>query len=433
MSRKKWLIVMTVSIIILIGAGLFVYNRFRAFAEGQISTRTVDGRTVYEWREIGDQSYPRLSPDNSHKMTMVNYGEELFVAAYKGYYRDLSDLQDLIDNPSGTSVTPNNLNIGSNMSTDGTNIVWAEFPSSGQDKIRGYNISTSSNFDIDTGTVFPYKAAPVISGNYVVWQAKKNNAGTGLNQIFVLNLATSATTQLTNNDSIEHWDPAVSGTKVIWLDQRNYATTGEDIYGYNLATSSEFTVTTMSGNQSSFKFNGRYVLYAGSHIIPGATGNNSETMAKCMGLYLYDTQNNTTTTIVQSNIQISPAYFLSNESDARIVWSEKITNGNGTFWAVKHKKVSDNSASYISNTSTLADHQFPEFVTSSHIFYSKAAAEDELGLPYCYKLSNNTHYQLDNRNCLNLTADNTYALWTTIRTEDNEADEGDNICCTVLP
>ena len=432
MRNKRKIIITAIIGVVLVTIAIYAICTISVINKWSFEQRTVDGRVVYEFRKPGDQINIELSPDNSHKLLFSHFGVTWFDDMGKDYLVDLSDLDKLRENPGSCSESIASSSWDIMFSQSGDKIIWAyhPYPYTRLQKILGYDIKSKSQFEVDVRVELPYKSSPMMSGDLVAYQGSNGDDG---NQIRLYDMASKTYKQLTPDQPASNQFPKIIGTKVVWVDRRNRKTTGEDIYGYDLATNSEFVVATKPGDQSSFKFNGRYVLYAGSHIIPGASGNDSQSLSKDMGLYLYDIQNNTTTTIVQNTTQIGPVYYLSNESDARIVWSEKITNNNGTFWAIIQKKVSDAAASYISNTSTLSNHQFTKFVTATHIFYSAKDAEDTLGLPYCYKLSNSTHYQLDNLDCLHLTADDTYALWTTVRSEANEEDEGENICGTILP
>lgn len=429
-SRKKIIIAVIVGVT-LVAIAVYAICTINVIGKWSFEQRTVDGRVVYEFRKPGDQTNIELSPDNSHKLLFTHLGVTWFDDMGKDYLVDLSDLNKLTDNPDACSENIASSSWGSLFSESGDKVIWAyhPYPYTRLQKILGYDIKSKSQFEIDTREELPYKSAPMMSGDVVVYQGSN---GDDDNQIRLYDMASKTYRQLTPDQPASNQFPVISGKKIVWVDRRNLKTTGEDVYGYDLATNSEFTVTTSPDDQSSFKFNGRYVLYEGKCILPGEPGNDSQFDTKCMGLCLYDIQTNTTITIVQDSTQISQ-YCLSNESDPRIVWSEEITNDIGTFWAVKQKKLSDASAMFISNTATLKNHQFADLVTATHIFYSVNDAEDTLGLPYCYKLSNSTHYQLDTREFLKITTDNKYVMWTTIRTEENDADEGENICGTSLP
>lgn len=432
MRNKRKIIITAIIGVVLVTIAIYAICTISVINKWSFEQRTVDGRVVYEFRKPGDQINIELSPDNSHKLLFSHFGVTWFDDMGKDYLVDLSDLDKLRENPGSCSESIASSSWDIMFSQSGDKIIWAyhPYPYTRLQKILGYDIKSKSQFEVDVRVELPYKSSPMMSGDLVAYQGSNGDDG---NQIRLYDMASKTYKQLTPDQPASNQFPKIIGTKVVWVDRRNRKTTGEDIYGYDLATNSEFVVATKPGDQSSFEFNGRYVLYTGSHIIPGDTGNDSQSMAKCMGLYLFDTQNKTTNTIVPNTTQIAPIYCLSNESDARIVWSELITNDNGTFWATKQKKVSDASASFISDTASLKTHQFVDLVTGTYIFYSVNDSEDTFGLPYCYKLSNSTHYQLDTKEFLDITADDKYVLWTKFRTQENEANEGENICGTVLP
>lgn len=312
----------------------------------------------------------------------------------------------------------------------GDQVVWAyhPYPYTRLQKILCYDVKADAEFEIDVRKELPYKSSPHVRGNLVVYQASN---GEGDNQVHLFDMAKKEYSQLTTDDSVNRHNPVFVGKTVVWADGRDYKKYSYDIYGYNLETGKEFCILKAPGDQSFFKTNDRYVLFSGSHINPGEAGNDSQTMTKVMGLWIYDTQNNTTTAIVSNETQIGTIYCLSNESDPRIVWSELVKNDKGTFWVIKQKRLSDTLATFISDTSALKNNQFVEMVNDTHIFYSSNDAEDSfMGLPYCYKLSSKTHYQLDSKEYYELTADDTYVLWTI---ESDINGEGDNICGTILP
>lgn len=432
MRNRKKIIITTIAGAFLVVVAIYAVSTINILGKWSFETRTVDGRTVYEFRKPGDQTNIELSPDNSHKLLYSHFGITWFDEMGKDYIVDLSDLEKLTANPGACSELINTTSYNPVFSQTGDKVVWAyhPYPYTRLQKIFGYDIKTKTQLEIDTRPEIPYKSSPCMSGNTVAYQGSNGDDG---NQIRLYNMKDKTYRQLTPDQPASNQFPKIIGTKIVWIDRRNSKTTGEDIYGYDLSTNSEFTVTTKPGDQRSFEFNGRYVLYMGSYIMPDSVGNDSQSMAKCMGLYLYNTQNNTTTTIVQNTTQIAYQYCLSNEPDPRIVWNELVTNENGTFWAVKQKKLSDAGASFISDTSKLKNHQFAEMVTHSHIFYSVDDAEDTLGLPYCYKLTSKTHHQLDTNVFTEITADDKYVLWTKLRTVDDDPSEARNICGTLLP
>jgi beta propeller repeat protein len=55
--------------------------------------------------------------------------------------------------------------------------------------------------------------------------------------------------------------PSISGDMVVWQDWRNQATSGLDIYGYDLTTGKEFPVVVKPGPDSAPRISGQWVVY----------------------------------------------------------------------------------------------------------------------------------------------------------------------------
>ncbi len=89
----------------------------------------------------------------------------------------------------------------------------------------------------------PYdQIEPDVSGDTVVWVDKQYDAD-------IWGYADGYTFPICRNDAIQD-QPAIAGTTVVWRDARNAATSGADIYGYDLLTSREFPVCTAAGDQN---------------------------------------------------------------------------------------------------------------------------------------------------------------------------------------
>ncbi|MDD1719790.1 MAG: hypothetical protein LUQ25_07005, partial [Methanoregulaceae archaeon] len=63
-------------------------------------------------------------------------------------------------------------------------------------------------------------------------------------------------------------NPAISGQMVVWQDNRNYATTGWDIYGYDLSTSTETAICTQAGDDINPDISGGRVVW--EHVTSGS-------------------------------------------------------------------------------------------------------------------------------------------------------------------
>ena len=111
--------------------------------------------------------------------------------------------------------------------------------------IYGRNIRTmAEEFQITTNTESQMK--PAIYGDIVVWYDDRNNSW----DIYGRNIRTMAEdfpicTFIDSTQSMQ----AIYGDIVVWQDARNHATTGVDIYGYNLKTKQEFPICTEEGDQ----------------------------------------------------------------------------------------------------------------------------------------------------------------------------------------
>jgi beta propeller repeat protein len=165
-------------------------------------------------------------------------------------------------------------------------IVW-EDRHDGDSDILGYDMTTHTPLTICTNAA--QQAAPRISGGWVVWQDKRNgnwdiygatidpatdqvSAATPIcdeshDQIQpdvsgdtvvwvdtrygdedIMGYVDGYTFPICLDDAIQD-RPAVAGDTVVWRDARNAATSGEDIFGYDLLTSREFPVCTATGDQ----------------------------------------------------------------------------------------------------------------------------------------------------------------------------------------
>jgi beta propeller repeat protein len=85
---------------------------------------------------------------------------------------------------------------------------------------------------------------PDVSGDTVVWVDKRYGDED------IMGYVDGYTFPICLNDAFQD-QPAIAGNTVVWRDARNAATSGADIYGYDLLTSREFPVCTAPGDQSS--------------------------------------------------------------------------------------------------------------------------------------------------------------------------------------
>ena len=139
----------------------------------------------------------------------------------------------------------------------GTVMVWS-YQGGIYGDIYGYNLESGNEFPIATGG---YKDFVNIDGDMVVWldssptsplwkEARKGD-------LVAYNLTTKKESYLPRTFAYI-FDPVVSGDLVIWSDDRN---DDRDIYGYDLAAGTEFTVCVREGRQTSPTIDGYTVVW----------------------------------------------------------------------------------------------------------------------------------------------------------------------------
>ena len=114
--------------------------------------------------------------------------------------------------------------------------------------IWGYKLSDGTQFPIhvDPGTGASWQQHdPDISGDIVVWADERPTEGTigGQGEIYGYNLATQTEFPVVAHDGVRQTFPAVSGRYVVWYEWNNYASYFQ-IRGKNLDTNEFFTVVT---------------------------------------------------------------------------------------------------------------------------------------------------------------------------------------------
>jgi beta propeller repeat protein len=121
----------------------------------------------------------------------------------------------------------------------GDKIVWA-----GEDKGSGviciYDIPTKKKTQITAGQM---EALIDIYANKLVYDAHNEKT---LFDIYMYDLSSKKTTQITNNMSLQQ-NPAIYGNTIVWRDERNYGDrTNSDIYAYDLTTHQQIHTTSKS-------------------------------------------------------------------------------------------------------------------------------------------------------------------------------------------
>ncbi len=143
----------------------------------------------------------------------------------------------------------------------GSIVVWQDWRHFGQYDIYGYNLGTQTEFPVSTAP--NDQLSPVISGNFVVWTDARNawfdsECSCWRNtDIYGYNLDTQTEFSVSTAPG-DQTNPAISGNIVIWQDNRNG---NWDIYGYNLDTHTEFPVRTTSADQMNPVISGSIVVW----------------------------------------------------------------------------------------------------------------------------------------------------------------------------
>jgi len=139
-------------------------------------------------------------------------------------------------------------------------VVWQDFRS-GTDNpdVYGYDLATKTAFPICTAA--GNQGMGAISGDIVVWQDNRNDTDTHDDSpnwdIYGYDLATHTEFPICTAPWAQQ-DPQISGDIVVWCDGRS----GADIYGYDLATKAEFPVCTAAEAQVYPAISGDTVVWA---------------------------------------------------------------------------------------------------------------------------------------------------------------------------
>jgi beta propeller repeat protein len=162
---------------------------------------------------------------------------------------------------------------------------------------------TTNSFDSDN---------PVIYGNNIVWQDKRN----GNWDIYIYNLSTRKETCTTNLSDQTH--PDIYGNTVVWEDKRNG---NSDIYMQDISTNKQTRITTNKSNQCSPVIYGTKIVWEdGRH---GGTLDENGNYIENWNLYMYDLSTKKEIQIITSGPAICPDIF-----GNRIVWQDSRRGGN---------------------------------------------------------------------------------------------------------
>jgi beta propeller repeat protein/parallel beta-helix repeat protein len=294
----------------------------------------------------------QITKNKSNQTNPVIYGDKIVFLDDRnvsGYYNiyvyDLSTSTET-QIPTNISYLPYYYNSDVWPAIYSDRIVWREYRNNNgrveSSSIHVYNLSTSKKTPIINSTsVYD----PDIYGDRVVWTDYRNGNG----DIYMYNFSTGRETRITTNESDQD-DPAIYDDKIVWRDRkkivwydrhRGYSTWyKDDIYMYNLSTSTETQITT-SGSASNPKIHGNRLVYLnGSHIYMYnlstsketriTTTNESKSNPSIYGdrivwadwcnrnwdIYMYNISTNTETQITTNKSdQIHPAIY-----GDRIIW-----------------------------------------------------------------------------------------------------------------
>ncbi|MBN2211932.1 MAG: hypothetical protein JW709_11100 [Sedimentisphaerales bacterium] len=146
-----------------------------------------------------------------------------------------------------------NCNDSSIIAFDGVTSVWSyTVPNK---NIYGYSFATESPFTVSDHAAV--QEEPDVDGQRIVWADNRD----GTYAIYGMNLVTMTTECLYDEESSDQQTPAISGDVIVWRDNRNSATTGYDIYAYNLASEILIPVCTDSGTQYQPDIDGDVVVW----------------------------------------------------------------------------------------------------------------------------------------------------------------------------
>ncbi len=429
MKRKILWVLATSILVIAVGEVIFVVHG-NSGTKPYLDTRKVGEHFVWEYRRNGTEMID-LFKDNSHR-ALVTETVSTKNGGWMGFTLDINKLNLRDPDTFGMAIHETEesvLSMVSSYMADGERVVWDEkhdqLVGKGRyDTIRMYDYRTKIETTIEShpypSTITVYK--PWINGDYIVYVKED---GEDISSIYLYDINAKTSKRITP-ESVYATSPKKYGNYICWVDFRNQETTGLDIYGYDISKQQEFPIVTTPGSQSRFFMNDRYVLFKGAET---ATDHNN------LGVYVFDLQNKTTTTITTNEINEARISSGSNADDTYVCWDEKVTNNNGTFWAVAYKKVSDSQSTFVTDTNTLDYHQAPDMVTQSYVGWRKGELKNSTGIPYLYDLSTQNNLQLDENStqCLNIFIDNKYAMWTRWRQSSGSDYEELNICGCELP
>ena len=140
---------------------------------------------------------------------------------------------------------------------DGNIVVWENYGPDWYADIYGYDILSGTRFPVSTDPSM-YERCPDISGNNVVWVA-----GGYYSEIWGCDLTVGTPIPIMIRWYRDTSLPRVSGNIVVWSEwpKRPLPEGESDVYGFDLATQTEFPICTAPGNQGPGRISGSIVVW----------------------------------------------------------------------------------------------------------------------------------------------------------------------------
>ncbi|GEM_PF-893832 len=189
--------------------------------------------------DSGDQDFPAVSGD-----TVVYQSNKPGNWIIRGYHISSGKKFD-ISTGSSNHTAP---------AIDGNLVAWVDDrDGQGKTDIFGYDLNTGTEFRV---TSTHTAREPAVGGPYIVYtDGASDNAG-----IYVYNTDDKTVRQISSTTQHARGNPRISGTIVVWQDERK-GSGKPHIWGYDLATNTEFPVNTENGDQTVPDISGTTIVW----------------------------------------------------------------------------------------------------------------------------------------------------------------------------